>query len=62
MYVDDAFAAHILYPDTQQTDPLVINDFATYQNWPTVFCPDGVGGYLVEMDIEDTVTYWHITT
>ena len=62
MYVDDTFAAHILYPDTQQTDPLVINDFATYQNWPTVFCPDGVGGYLVEMDIEDTVTYWHITT
>ena len=62
MYVDDAFAAHILYPDTQQTDPLVINDFATYQNWPTVFCSDGVGGYLAEMDIEDTVTYWHITT
>lgn len=62
MYVDDTFAAHILYPDTQQTDPLVINDFATYQNWPTVFCPDGVGGYLVEMDIEDTSTYWHITT
>lgn len=62
MYVDDTFAAHILYPDTQQTDPLVINDFATYQNWPTVFCSDGVSGYLVEMDIEDTVTYWHITT
>ena len=34
MYVDDTFAAHILYPDTQQTDPLVINDFAPIKTGP----------------------------
>lgn len=63
LYVDGNFAPYIFYPNTQQTDTLTINrDTAAYQNWPTLFFSDGAGGYLVQMDIENTDYFWHITT
>ena len=61
LYVDGAFASHIFYPNTQQTDTLTINtDTAVYQNWPTLFFSDGSGGYLAQMDIDNTDYFWHI--
>lgn len=63
LYVDGNFAPYIFYPNTQQTDTLTINrDTAAYQNWPTLFFSDGAGGYLVQMDIENTDYFWHVTT
>lgn len=63
LYVDGNFPPYIFYPNTQQTDTLTINrDTAAYQNWPTLFFSDGAGGYLVQMDIENTDYFWHITT
>ena len=61
LYVDGAFAPHIFYPNTQQTDTLTINtDTAAYQNWPTLFFSDGAGGYLAQMDIDNTDYFWYI--
>ena len=61
LFTDGAFASHIFYPNTQQTDTLTINtDTAVYQNWPTLFFSDGAGGYLAQMDIDNTDYFWHI--
>ena len=63
LYVDGSFASYIFYPNTQQTNTLTISrDTAVYQNWPTLFFSDGAGGYLLQMDIENTDYFWHITT
>ncbi len=62
LYVDDDFASYVLYPELQQVEKLAINQTATYKNWPTLFYSAGASGYLVEMDIDDTITFWHITT